>query len=856
MTTRPGRSLAALVAITLALICTIIGTNLIAVRHLHESTLQTAEVNLARYSLTLAENANRSFQSLNLMLLSVGDYLKREGAVDAASYRRLAADQTIHVLLKEKFAGLPEVDAVTLIDADGALLNFSRYWPIPNVNVSDRDYFKALSSDDNLNTFISEPVRNRVDGSWTIYVARRLNDNNGKFMGLVLGAMSLQYLENFFGSTSLGLNATISLIREDGVLLAHFPPTDGIGMRTAGDGQRSLANGGTSRETNGDGRISLNAATVLPNYPALVMVSQNEESALGSWRSLTTLLSTMSLVSSIVVVFAAFMIVRWWNKQEHLMRAAEAANAAKSSFVAMMSHEIRTPMNAVLGLATTLLETSLDIDQRQSVLAIHNAGDSLLEILNDILDFSKLESGQLSLEEIAFSAEALVHNTLSIIGPRAQAKDLIIRSVGDAKLPPALIGDAGRVRQVLLNLVSNAVKFTAAGEIVIATRCVSRDQQRATVEWSVSDTGMGIAQDKIGLLFADFVQVDNSISRRFGGSGLGLAICKRLVEQMGGEIHAASELGHGSTFSFKLTLPAAEAVAPQEQNEEAVYAALVARIAAARRPLRVLVVDDNPTNRLVATKMLKDFNIQTDTACDGAEAVTAAHRFNYDLILMDVRMPEMDGLQATRIIRSRHERMSTLPIIAFTANAFPEDIEACSEAGMNDFVVKPARKKALAEAILRVLPAPGAAIEQLSKHPSPPLAAASPAAASEEPAFEPTAFDELAKEIGEDAASEIRAVFIGETDTRLTSLRQLSIELHRIKISREAHSLKSAAGTFGYCRLASLALRLEKNATRISESEYRALLDGIEAAYAAAREEDVRMPQHDRAREAETTRSS
>jgi CheY-like chemotaxis protein/HPt (histidine-containing phosphotransfer) domain-containing protein len=450
----------------------------------------------------------------------------------------------------------------------------------------------------------------------------------------------------------------------------------------------------------------------------------------------------------------------------------------------------------------------------------------------------------LSLEDIAFSAEALVHNTLSIIGPRAHAKDLTIRSVGDATLPPALIGDAGRIRQILLNLVSNAVKFTAAGEIVIATRCLARDEQLATVEWSVSDTGMGIAQDKIGSLFADFVQADNSISRRFGGSGLGLAICKRLVEQMGGEIHVTSKLGQGSTFSFKLTLPVAEGVAPQEQNEEAVYAALVARIVEFSRPLRVLVVDDNPTNRLVATKMLKDFEIQTDTACDGAEAVTAANRFSYDLILMDVRMPEMDGFQATRIIRSRRERLSTVPIIAFTANAFPEDIKACSEAGMNDFVVKPARKKALVEAILRVLPDPGAAIEQLSESLSPPLAALPPVAASEEPAFEPMAFDELAREIGGDAASEIRAVFIGETDTRLTSLRQLAIEQNRTKISREAHSLKSAAGTFGYRRLASLALRLEKNAARLTESEYRALLDGIEVAYAAAREEDVREPQH------------
>jgi len=533
------------------------------------------------------------------------------------------------------------------------------------------------------------------------------------------------------------------------------------------------------------------------------------------------------------------MIARWWNRQEQLIQAAETANAAKSTFLAMMSHEIRTPMNAVLGLATTLLETSLDSEQRRFVLAIHNAGDSLLEILNDILDFSKLESGQLSLEQIAFSADALVQNTLSIIGPRAAAKQLAIRVVGDAAVPPAMIGDAGRIRQILLNLVSNSVKFTTAGEIVVSLRCISRDDQQAIVEWAVSDTGIGIAPENIGSLFVNFVQADNSISRRFGGSGLGLAICKRLVEQMGGEIKVTSTVGEGSTFSFRLTLPVAENVPAPDQNDQAAYAALSARIAAIGRPLRALIVDDNPTNRLVAAKMIKDFDIQTDTACDGAEAVTAANRFNYDLILMDVRMPEMDGLQATRVIRARGERRSPLPIIAFTANAFPEDIEACREAGMNDFVVKPARKKAMVEAILRVLPEPAmAATDQLRESPAPPLAP-SQAAINPVDVLDRDVFKELVREIGEQAASEIRMVFTAETEARLKLLRELSLESARVKIGREAHSLKSSAGTFGYRQLASLALRLEREAVRLAEDEYQKLLDSMDAAYSSAAAQEL-----------------
>jgi signal transduction histidine kinase/ActR/RegA family two-component response regulator len=569
-------------------------------------------------------------------------------------------------------------------------------------------------------------------------------------MGLLLGAMSLQYLENFFGSTSLALDTSISLVREDGTLLARFPHTDEVGKPSSGGGQRALAAGGTIREiSRTDKRMRLRAARMLPNYPALVSVTQTEESALLSWRGMTTLLSTMSLISAIVVLVAASMIARWWNRHEQLIHAAEAANAAKSTFLAMMSHEIRTPMNAVLGLATTLLETHLDSEQRRFVLAIHNAGDNLLEILNDILDFSKLESGELSLEHIAFSTQALAHNTLSIIGPRASAKDLTVRSVEDATMPPAVIGDAGRIRQVLLNLVSNAVKFTATGEIVVSTRCISRDDRQATVEWAVSDTGIGLAQEKIGSLFVNFVQADNSISRRFGGSGLGLAICKRLIEQMGGEIKVTSMPGQGSTFSFRLTLPVAEHVVAPELNDQAAYATLKHRIDTFGRPLRVLIADDNPTNRLVAAKMLKDFDIQTDTACDGTEAVTAANRFNYDLILMDVRMPEMDGLQATRTIRARGERQPTVPIIAFTANAFAEDITACREAGMNDFVVKPARKKALVEAILRVLPEPATAVDTLPDYPAPPLALTRDAPTNSVAALDREAFEELVREIGE-----------------------------------------------------------------------------------------------------------
>jgi CheY-like chemotaxis protein/HPt (histidine-containing phosphotransfer) domain-containing protein len=541
------------------------------------------------------------------------------------------------------------------------------------------------------------------------------------------------------------------------------------------------------------------------------------------------------LVSTILVLVAAFVIARWWKKQEHLTQAAETANAAKSSFLAMMSHEIRTPMNAVLGLTTTLSETNLDAEQRSSVLAIHDAGDNLMVILNDILDFSKLEAGQLSLEHIAFSPETLVHNTLSIIESRASAKGLTIRGVNDPAVPPALKGDAGRIRQVLLNLISNAVKFTAAGEIVVSARCLAQDGKLATIEWAVSDTGIGIAPEQIGNLFANFVQADNSISRRFGGSGLGLAICKRLVEQMGGEIKVISTPGQGSVFRFHLTLPIAEHIALPEHDDQAVYAELKTRIAALGRPLRVLIVDDDATNRLVAAKMLKEFKVQNNMACDGVEAVTAASSFSYDVILMDVRMPEMDGLRATRTIRARAGRSQSVPIIAFTANAFAEDMAACREAGMNDLVVKPVRKKAMVEAILRMLSSHAPAVDTDPAVVAPPLVPAEPSSTDTTSPIDRKAYENLVSEIGAAAAAETLALFVKETDDCLKLLRTLSSEADRNTIGRQAHSLKGAAGTFGLREVAQLARMLERDAPHITAGDYLALLDRIEAAFCSAR---------------------
>ncbi|MFZ4806120.1 MAG: ATP-binding protein [Hyphomicrobiaceae bacterium] len=492
---------------------------------------------------------------------------------------------------------------------------------------------------------------------------------------------------------------------------------------------------------------------------------------------------------------------------------AEAASRAKSEFLAAMSHEIRTPLNAVLGLATSLLESPLESEPRRMVQAIHNSGDSLLEILNDILDFSRLEARVLTFESISFAPTSLVANTVSIIGPRGTGKGLAMDYRCDPAIPAGLIGDAGRIRQVLLNLLSNAIKFTQSGSVCVNLSLIGKQNGNALIEWAVSDTGIGITEEAIGKLFKDFSQADESINRRFGGSGLGLAICKRIIEQMGGTVGVRSEIGRGSTFWFQLSLPIAATVVDPISDDKQIYAMLKARIRDLGRPLRILVVDDNASNRLVATKLLAEFEPMTNVACDGSEAVTAASRFRYDVILMDMHMPEMDGLQATRAIRKKG---INVPVVAFTANAFKEDIDACLASGMSGFVAKPVRKKELVRAIIRNVAWTG---EQTAGESAADRDTAGQTQSSGDDEIDLAAFDELAGEIGADGVEQALVAFCEDAEAKIKLLAAGNVDEDRPQIRRYAHSIKGAAATLGMSGLSSIARSLEGTAHKISASQ-------------------------------------
>jgi signal transduction histidine kinase len=549
------------------LIAALIGAASVTIWSTRQKAVRDAEHELTRLSVTLAEHTARALHNVDLILLGLKERFAAEGIVTADEFRRYLATRDIHELLRDKIGDTPLIDALSLVGSDGNVVNFTRSWPAPAINVADRDYFLAHRDDPNLGPFISAPVNNRGTGTGTIYLVRRVSDPNGEFVGLILGAVETRYFEEFYRTISPEPGGAIQLFRRDGTLLARYPAAEtSVGKifenallitTVLGQSETGVVHTANSMI---DGMTRIVAGQVVHNYPLAVSVSAVEEEVLSGWLRQTKFILSITAAAIALVVLSGLLLDRLFRMQlriaafyaerERTDRAravAEAASRAKSGFLANMSHELRTPLNAIIGFTDMLAGQyfgPLNDKQAEYIRDIGASSHHLLGLISSVLDMSKIEAGRYELFDEEVEVAALLDEAVTFLRIRSKEHEVTLRKQAGADLP-ALRVDRRALLQVVLNLLTNAVNFTDAGGTVTVSAALRADGAMAL---TVADTGIGISPTDLAHLFEPFQRSDARLSRQRGGSGLGLSISKMLIEQHGGNLTVSSKIGEGTTI--------------------------------------------------------------------------------------------------------------------------------------------------------------------------------------------------------------------------------------------------------------------------------------------------------------------
>jgi signal transduction histidine kinase/CheY-like chemotaxis protein len=834
----------ALVGTFICLILLVLLATALAVWEGRQSAVHEYEDREVRLGIVLAEQAERAIQAADIVVAATVDQIQASGIETDDDLRREMTSEDVSAELGQKLRNLPQLEALTIQDANGRAVNTSRFWPSAGRDLSASDVFRHFQDRSADNPYVSVPQIGRLSGEWTFFLARRIVGRDGRLVGVVTGTISLKYFTDLFDAVDRDDTVLISLLRRDGTFVVLHPRSPAfVGQRLPGDSPwyRVLASGGGLFEAIGFVSNAPRSTSVHPlrDYPLVIDVGTDNAIALAGWRRqalyislgatlvIFTLLglfrltrtqfrrladnardlsaaaaalrsseaalaaksrvleSTLRYMDQGIMMITADRQVVAWNtraailldlpeallaKQPHFdevqdyqfqigeftetpqklreaieaggmlevptlyerrrpngrmleirsvpmpdggvvrtytditdrhraeefasaariqaeaaRAVAEKASQAKTEFLANMSHEIRTPMNGVIGMNDLLLRSDLTQTQREWAVGVQESALALLGVIDDILDISKLEAGKVELETTDFHLGETLRAVFALMRPCGAKKGLAMVCRIDPAAERAVHGDPFRLRQVLLNLLGNAVKFTERGRVQL--RAEPDPADTALVRIEVEDTGIGMSKQTLDRLFQKFAQADSSISRRFGGTGLGLAISRELTELMHGQLTAESTEGVGSLFRVLLPLPSpvGEAASGETRGEPVLPP----------RSLHILVADDNPINQRLLTGLLEGAGHRVTVAVNGRRAVEAVLQGQIDIVLMDVQMPVMDGVQATNHIRALPPPRRDIPIIALTADALQGAAERYRAAGMDGYLSKPLSAQAL-----------------------------------------------------------------------------------------------------------------------------------------------------------------